>query len=168
MRPRLLCVLVLLLGACSSEEERFLQGTATLPSCVDAPVTDLDGSHWYDNGTITILDAGCPGTAVGDALTVCGLDWIFSQAGNDVQITVDGEYRIEGRLCAEKLHLRGGWWLPVVDTDTGGCTYEEDSAEEVAIQAGGNVLTVTAQEMSGTLAVAGSCNASYSVTLRRK
>jgi len=161
-------VLLLLLGACSSEQVSFIQGTATLPDCDDPPITDLDNTHWYDNGTISILDAGCPDTAAGDELRVCGLDWLFSQTGNEVEISVDGEYRIAGRICGEQLHLQGGWWLPVVDTDTGGCTYDEDSAEEVAIQAGGNVLKVAEQEMSGTLAVQGSCRASYSVIFRRK
>jgi Ser-tRNA(Ala) deacylase AlaX len=161
-------LLLSVLGACAPDAVTFIEGTATLPDCHDTPVTNLDGTRWYDNGTIGIADAGCPGTTVGETLTVCGLDWDFSQVGNDVEVVVDTEYRIKGRLCAEKLYLKGGWWLPVQDSDTGGCTYEDDSAEEVAIQAGGNVLTVTAQEMSGTLAVKGRCSGSYSATFRRK
>ena len=43
-----------------------------------------------------------------------------------------------------------------------------DSAEEVAIQAEGNVLTVAAQEMSGTLVLKGRCRASYDVTFQKK
>ena len=165
LRPFLLLPL---LSACSLDQVSFIQGTATLPDCSNAPVTSLDGTRWYDNGTITILDAACPDTTVGDTFTVCALDWVFSQTGNDVEIIVANEYRIKGRLCGEKLHLQGGWWLPVMDTDTASCTYEEDSAEEVAILAEGNVLTVAAQEMSGTLAVEGGCRASYSVTFSRK
>ena len=168
MKCLLPTLLLPLLGACSTDETIFIQGTATLPNCSETPVTNLDGTHWYDNGTITIQTAGCPDTNVGDALTVCGLDWVFTQTGNDAEITVDNEYRIKGRLCGDKLHLQGGWWLPVVDTDTGGCTYEDDSAEEVAIKAGGNLLTVSAQEMSGTLAVQGRCSGTYAVVLRRK
>lgn len=160
--------LLALLCACSADEGRSISGTGTLPDCSEPPATDLDGTHWYDNGTISILDAGCPGTAIGDELTVCALDWVFAQDGNEVSITVDGEYRIAGRLCGDALHLQGGWWLPVANADTGGCTYEEDSAEEVAIQAEGNVLTVAAQQLSGTLAVRGRCNARYSVTFSRK
>lgn len=160
--------LVLLLQACSSGDPAFIKGTATLPQCNEAPVTSLDGTHWYDNGTVTILDAGCAGTSVGEKLTACALDWVFSQSGNEVEIVVDGEYRIKGRLCGDQLHLQGGWWLPVMDTDSGGCTYDEDSAEEVGILAGGNTLTVTAQQLSGTLTVQGSCRASYAVTFSRK
>jgi hypothetical protein len=77
---------------------------------------------------------------------------------------VDTEYRLEGRLCGEELYLRGGWWLPV--QDQGSCTYEDDSAEEVGIQAEGNVLTVAPDEMNGTLVVQGRCAAEYEVTFR--
>lgn len=168
MKHLQILVLLPLVAACSAEKTSFLQGTATLPDCSDTPVTNLDGTRWYDNGTITILNDGCPDTVIGDTLTVCGLDWAFSQTGNSVEIIVDTEYRIKGRLCREKLHLQGGWWLPVKDTDTGGCTYEDDSAEEVAIQAEGNVLTVSAQEMNGTLVVEGRCRGSYDVTFHKK
>jgi hypothetical protein len=157
------------IGACASDSSPAdIQGTAKLPDCSEAPAVDLDGTHWYDNGTIEILDAGCPDTSPGDTLTVCALDWVFSQSGNDVEITVDNEYRVNGRACGDKLHLQGGWWLPVMDSGATGCSYDEDSAEEVAIEAEGNELTVTAQQMSGTLVVKGSCRARYSVTFSKK
>ena len=109
-------------------------------------------------------------TEAGDEHRSCGLDWLFTQTGNDVTIVVDEEYRLEGRLCADRLSLRGGWWLPVVDEDVGGCTYEDDSAEEVGIMSDGNVLTVTENpmdgrlQMIGTLSVQGRCSADYDVT----
>jgi hypothetical protein len=59
--------------------------------------------------------------------------------------------------------------LPVVDEDVGGCTYEDDSAEEVGIMSDGNVLTVAEDPMSGrlqmagTLSVQGNCSADYEV-----
>jgi hypothetical protein len=96
---------------------------------------------------------------------------MMTQNGSDIEILVDNEYRILGRLCGEELYLEGGWWLPV--EDAGMCTYDDDSAEEVGIQEGGNVLTVTNQPMqsglvaSGTLLVQGPCAASYAVTLEQ-
>jgi hypothetical protein len=74
---------------------------------------------------------------------------VFTQDGNGVTIVVDTEYRIEGRLCADQLYLRGGWWLPVVDESLGYCTYEDDSADEVGIESEGNVLTVAENAMIG-------------------
>ena len=53
------------------------------------------------------------------------------------------------------------------------CTYEDDSADEVGIQAEGNVLTYAAAtgdapaQMTGTLVVQGSCRAEYQVTFGR-
>jgi len=52
----------------------------------------------------------------------------------------------------------------------GGCTYEDDSAEEVGIMSDGNVLTVAENpmdgrlQMIGTLSVQGRCSADYEVT----
>ncbi|MFA9470180.1 MAG: hypothetical protein ACERNK_06395 [Deltaproteobacteria bacterium] len=162
-----ICILAAL-GSCK-EEIYFIPGTGTLPDCNDAPATDLDGTHWYDNGTVTITSTGCEGTEAGDEHQSCALDWIFTQSGNDVTIVVDEEYRLEGRICGDQLSLRGGWWLPVVDEDVGGCTYEDDSAEEVGIMSDGNVLTVAEDPMSGilrmtgTLSVQGNCSADYEV-----
>ncbi|KPK15416.1 MAG: hypothetical protein AMJ62_09190 [Myxococcales bacterium SG8_38] len=166
-------------GSCS-EDVYFIPGTGQLPDCTEAPILNLDGSLWYDNGTVTILSEGCEGASPGQDFESCGLDWAFTQEGNDVTIIVDSEYRIEGRLCGDQLYLRGGWWLPVVDEDLGSCTYDEDSAEEVGILQEGNVLTVrpdvplapgveqTEDLMTGTLQVRGRCAGQYEVTFRRK
>ena len=166
----LACIcIVAALGSCK-EDLYFIPGTGTLPDCNDTPVTDLNGTQWFDNGTVTITSTGCEATVPGDEHRSCGLDWIFTQSGNDVTIVVDEEYRLEGRLCDNRLSLRGGWWLPVVDEDVGGCTYEDDSAEEVGIMSDGNVLTVAENPMTGilqmigTLSVQGNCSADYDVT----
>lgn len=150
------------------EDLYFIPGTGTLPGCDEAPLTDLSGSLWFDQGTVTVESDGCTGASSGDEFQSCALNWSFSQDGNDVSIVVDEEYRLEGRLCGDQLSLRGGWWLPVVDEDEGFCTYEDDSAEEVGIQAGGNVLTVSTDppQMTGTLSVQGRCAASYDVIFR--
>jgi hypothetical protein len=120
---------------------------------------------------VTILSAGCLGAEPNDTFASCGLGWLFTQTDNDVTIIVDGEYRIDGRLCGDQLHLRGGWWLPV--EDEGACTYADDSAEEVGIQAEGNVLTyvppseqMLGPSFEGTLIVQGPCGASYEMTLQ--
>jgi len=172
-----ICV-VIALGGCQ-EDLYFIPGTGSLPSCSEPSVANLDGTQWYDNGTVTIRTTGCEGAMPSDEFRVCGLDWVLTQEGDDVTIIVDEEYRIEGRLCGDQvlgdqLFLRGGWWLPVVDEDAGGCTYEDDSAEEVAIMAEGNVLTVAQSQMTGklqmtgTLAVQGGCSADYEVIFDQK
>jgi hypothetical protein len=158
------CILVGL-GSCA-EQVFFIPGTGTLPDCDEAPITSLDGSSWYDGGTVTILTAGCEDAMPDDTFIACALDWVFEQDGNDVSILVDTEYRIQGRLCGDQLYLRGGWWLPV--EDAGFCTYEEDSAEEVGVEQEGNVLTVSSAGMSGTLLVQGACRAEYEVIFERK
>lgn len=167
---------LLAVGSCAPDTY-FIPGTGELPDCTEAPIANLDGTVWFDNGTVTILSEGCPGAAVGQTFESCGLDWVFTQEGNDVGIVVDTEYEIEGRLCGDQLYLRGGWWLPVVDGDLG-CTYEDDSAEEVGIQQDGNVLTFAADVpvfpgseetqdlMTGTLQVQGRCAGRYEVTFR--
>ena len=157
----LTCILVTL-GGCA-EEIYFIPGTGTLPECTEAPITDLSGTLWFDQGTVTIRTEGCPGAAPDEEFQSCALNWAFTQTGNDVAIVVDEEYRLEGRLCGDQLSLRGGWWLPVMDED--GFCYEDDSAEEVGIQAEGNVLTVSLDDMqmAGTLVVQGRCAAEYEV-----
>ncbi len=164
------CMLIAL-GGCKMEGVYFIPGSGTLPDCNETPVTDLDGTCWFDNGTVTIQTAGCEEAMPSDMFTVCGLDWSFTQIGNDVTIIVDREYRIDGRLCGNQLHLRGGWWLLV--QDAGRCDYQdEESADEVSIQAEdnegnvGNVLTVAENQMTGTLAVKGSCSADYDVVFQ--
>jgi hypothetical protein len=166
-----ICI-VIALGACKGDLY-FIPGTGTLPDCNEAPSTDLDGTLWFDQGIVTIRTAGCDQAMPDDTFMSCALNWAFTQDGNDVTIVVDEEYRIEGRLCGDELHLRGGWWLPVVDEDVGGCTYDDDSADEVGILAEGNVLTYAAADgetpaqMTGTLVVQGSCRAGYEVTFGR-
>lgn len=160
----IVCVCILAaLGGCK-EELYFIPGTGTLPDCNETPVTDLNGTLWFDQGTVTIRTGGCPDAMPDDEFQACALNWAFSQTGNDVSIVVDEEYRLEGRLCGNQLYLRGGWWLPVMDEE--GFCYEDDSAEEVGIQAEGNVLTVSPAEqaMTGILVVQGSCEAGYDVT----
>ena len=148
------------LGSCGGDVY-FIPGSGTLPDCAEAPAANLDGSVWFDQGTVTIRSGGCQEAMSGDTFNACALDWAFAQDGNDVTIIVDGEYRIEGRLCGDQLSLHGGWWLPV--EDQGMCTYADDSAEEVGIMAEGNVLTVTGSQMTGTLVVQGSCSGDYEV-----
>lgn len=142
----------------------FIPGTGTLPDCDEMPVTNLDGTLWFDQGTVTIRSTGCADAMPDEQFEACALNWAFSQDGNDLEITIDEEYRIEGRLCGDQLYLRGGFWLSVRDEE--GFCYEEDSAEEVGIQAEGNVLTVFPEEdrISGTLSVEGPCSAEYEVT----
>lgn len=143
----------------------FTPGTGTLPDCTEPPITEsLDGTLWFDQGTVTIRTQGCADAAPEDEFQSCALNWAFTQDGSEVGIVVDEEYRLEARLCADKLYLRGGWWLPVMDEE--GFCYEDDSAEEVGIEAEGNVLTVSPDErrMTGVLVVRGRCTAEYDVT----
>lgn len=157
--------------ACSRGEEgvQFIRGSARLPDCTEAPAFNLDGSVWFDNGTITLRTEGC-GYDPGQVVEVCALQWQFSQDGNEVGIVVDHEYRIQGRMCGDQLHLEGGWWLPVVD-DEGACTYSESNAAEVGIEEEGSVLTVAEDEMTGQLQMTGvlvvreACVGEYHVTL---
>jgi hypothetical protein len=158
--------------SCNKEEIYFIPGTGTLPDCDEAPATDLDGACWFDSGVITIGSLGCQEAMPEDTFTVCGLAWSFTQTGNDVTIIVDGEYQIDGRLCGDQLSLRGGWWLLVEDADM--CDYQdEESADEVSIQEP-NVLTYIPAspdtggqpQLTGTLAVQGSCSADYDVVLQ--
>ena len=150
----LACIcIVAALGGCK-EDIYFIPGTGTLPDCDDTPIIELNDTLWFDQGTLTIATTGCLDTAPDDTF----MSWSGS-AG--VQNTW------EGRLCGDQLHLRGGWWLPVVDEDVGYCTYEDDSADEVGIMSEGNVLTVTSTQMTGTLVVQGSCRADYEVTFER-
>lgn len=157
-------------GACDSEEIAFIPGTGALPECSEGASANLDGTCWFDSGTVAVTSTGCPEAMPGETFRSCGLAWSFTQSGNDVTIIVDGEYRIEGRFCGDQLHLRGGWWLPV--EDEGQCTYADDSAEEVGIQAGGNTLTYAAatdsnpEVLAGVLAVQGACAATYDATLQ--
>jgi len=178
MRIHRTITLVALLGAASpgcagDGPPWFIPGTASLPECTEAAAYDLNGTYFADSGTVTIVTAGCAGATVGEVFPSCSLGWDFVQQGNDIQILVDHEYEIEGRLCGDQLYLRGGWWLPVEDEDLMQCTYDDDSAEEVGILDGGNVLTVHAQDMSdfliaeGTLKVGGPCEATYAIELRQ-
>ena len=169
-----LCVVSLALllgGTCVAGPPYFIPGTGTLPDCDEAPAQDLTG-RWFDYGTVTIETEGCRDASKGEVFPSCSLDWEFTQIGNDVDIFVDNEYTINGRFCGDELHLEGGWWLPVEDEDIMQCTYENDSAAEVGIQAGGNVLTLDETEFGtpaliGTLVVQERCRATYEITLEK-
>ena len=158
------------LVSCSADEgPYFIPGSATLPSCTESPAFDLSGG-WSDNGTVSIRTAGCDDAQPGSEFRSCALTWEMTQTESDVDILVDNEYEILGRLCGAELHLEGGWWLPV--EDAGECTYEEDSAAEVGIQMGGSTLTVAEDQFgslaaTGILEVGGPCEAMYEVTLSR-
>lgn len=164
-----LCVLVAL-GSCK-DEVYFIPGTGTLPDCSETPVRDLNGTVWFNQGTVTVLTAGCAGVDPDAVLQSCAENWAVTQNGNDLDIIVD-EYRVEGRLCGEKLYLRGGWWLSVQD-EQGACWYEDDDGDEFGIQAEGNVLTFAPanpdtgarDQFEGTLVLQGACGASYEATL---
>jgi hypothetical protein len=144
----------------------FIPGSARLPSCSEAPAADLTGG-WFDQGLVTITSPGCLDAPLGTALPACALDWDVAQDGTEVAIVVDEEYEIRGRLCGDTLHLEGGWWLPV-EAEGNGCTYDDEDASEVGIEAEGAALTYADGAMSGTLAIRADCTAEYAVTLRRR
>jgi len=148
------------LGSCS-DESSFLPGTGTLPDCDEEPLANLDGTFWSDRGLVTIRSPGCDVTP-GVPFEPCGSHWSFKQNANDLTIIVDDQYRIEGRLCGDELHLRGGWGLPL---DLGFvCGSRADLAGEVSIQAEGNVVRVlSATDIRGTLIVQGSCSLAYEI-----
>lgn len=166
-----LVALALLLAGCGITDGPpwHIPGTAELPQCTEPPAFDLDGAAFSDVGIVTIQSAGCAESQPGQIFASCPLAWVFREVGSDLEIMVDGEYRIEARLCGDQLHLRGGWWLPV--EDEGFCTYEEDSAEEVGIMAGGSTLTISEEPLSGShtavgvLSLEGPCRATYDVTM---
>ena len=103
--------LLLVQGACS-ESTFTIDGTGRLPACSDPAGFDFDGTRWWDSGIVTVDSAGCEGGDVGSEIASCPLDWELSQSGNDLDILVDTEYAIKGRMCGDQLFLRGGWWLP--------------------------------------------------------
>lgn len=165
-----ICIMVAL-GSCK-EELSFIPGTGTLPDCDDAPIADLNGELWFnDDGPVTVLTEGCLDAVPGEMFTSCVENWAFTQNGNDVSIVVD-EYRVNGRLCGDQLHLEGGWWLSVKD-EQGACWYEEEDGDEMGIQSLGNVVTFNPDEdpdqetMTGLLLLKGSCEVNYQVTFRR-
>ena len=168
MRVLLCLCLLVALGSCDKEEVYFIPGTGTLPDCTETPAVNLDGTCWIDRGTVTIQSMGCADLSPNDTVESCTLAWYFTQTDNDVTIFVDGEYRVEGRICGDKLYLRGGWWLPVPDENQR-CTYADDTGEEVVIQSEGNVLTyapaadMLGERMTGVLAIKGPCDATYDV-----
>ncbi len=166
-------LMLAVLVSCSVDEgPYFVPGSATLPNCTEPPAFDLTGG-WSDNpgSIVSIQTVGCDDAPAGSEFESCPLGWEMVQTGAEVEILVDDEYEMLGRLCGAELHLEGGWWLPV--EDAGMCTYEEDSAAEVGIQTGGNTLTVAEEENStnlvatGVLEVGGPCEATYDVTLSK-
>jgi len=164
-------LLVTSMISCGDEPPYFIPGSATLPSCAEPPAFDLNDSMWGDGGQVTIETTGCNNAQPGEEFESCSLTWAMTQTGQDIEILVDNEYRILGRLCGDMLHLEGGWWLPV--QDEGMCTYEEDSAAEVGIQVEGSTLVVVDDEINagliatGTLQVRGPCEAAYDMMLTR-
>ena len=166
----IVCICILAaLGSCE-EEVAFIPGTGTLPDCNDAPITDLSGTLWFNQGPVTILTEGCQDYVPDDELSSCAENWAFEQDGNDVSILVD-EYRLNGRLCGDQLYLEGGFWLSVAD-EQGACWYEDDDGDDMGIQEAGNVVTVNPAEdpndetMTGLLVLRGSCGVNYDVTFR--
>ena len=159
------------LGCGGDDGPVSITGTATLPDCTDPPEMDLTGT-WYDNGTLTILTDGCSDAPKDEAFQVCALQWVMRQDGNDVSIVVDNEYKVEGRICADTLHLKGGWWLPLAD-ENGACNYADDDGTEVGIQSEGASLTAQSDPMTmidslnGTLVVQERCTAQYEVQFNR-
>lgn len=153
-----------LLG-CSEGPPYFISGSAKLPSCSESAAADVSGT-WFDRGQVTILTDGCRDTQAGEIHMACSLSWAMTQQGNSVDILVDEEYTIRAQLCGSDLHLEGGFWLPVEDPPLG-CTYEEDSAAEVGIEAEGATLQLNqdATQLVGTLVVRERCTAEYAVTL---
>lgn len=166
-----LCAAIALGLSCSGDgPPYFIPGTATLPACDAAPAFDLSDTVWSSEGNVTIDTTGCDDAQPGEELESCPLTWEMTQTGSDVSILVDNEYEILGRLCGDQLSLEGGFWLPV--RDDGDCTYEEDSAAEVGIQAGGSTLTVVDDPQlgpelaaTGALALGGPCEATYDLAL---
>ncbi|MGF1468544.1 MAG: hypothetical protein ACFCGT_20670 [Sandaracinaceae bacterium] len=143
----------------------FFRGSARLPDCTEPPATVLTG-EWFDQGQVTITSQGCEDAAPGEVFPSCPLNWVMTQAGGEVDILVDNEYEVRGRLCGDQLHLEGGWWLPV-EAEGFGCTYEDEDAAEVGIEAEGSVLTAEEDLLRGTLVVRERCTAEYDVTLTR-
>jgi len=156
-------------SACNEGGIAFISGSGRLPDCDDPPAA-LD-AQWFDQGTVNVTSAGCADAQAGDEFTVCTLNWVFTQDGNSIDIVVDNEYRIKGRLCGTQLHLEGGWWLPVQD-ENNQCNYDDDG-DEVVIQSGGNTLSLTEETVDaqtqrslvGTLSLSGQCTATYDITL---
>lgn len=152
--------------ACSGADEGpfSIDGAARLPDCSAPPAFDLTG-QWSMSGDVTITSAGCFDTAVDESLASCPLTWQLEQTGADLSIVVDNEYLMRGRVCGTDVFFEGGFWLPVRDGND--CTYEEDSAAEVGIDAGSLALDDTGDEMTGTLAIRADCTADYAMTLFR-
>ncbi len=161
----LLCALVVTGCGAGDDPPWFIRGSARLPDCQDAPAYDLDGTTWFDDGTVTITSSGC-GEPAGKTLGVCGLAWVFKQNGASVEILVDQEYIIKGRACSNQLHLEGGFWFTAQD-DRGYCDYED--GVEAGIQSGGSTLTVAddVTTMTGILSLRERCTADYDVTFYR-
>ena len=166
-----ICVCILFaLGSCKGED--FIPGTGTLPDCNDDPVVNLNGTLWFNQGTVTILTAGCADEEPDAMLESCPENWALTQTGNDLDIVVD-EYRLNGRICGDKLYLEGGWWLSVTN-EQGACLYGDDDGDEFGIQSEGNVLTYTpadaltgtGAQLKGILRLQGSCGASYDATFK--
>lgn len=155
----------MLASGCSEDSGPFrLTGQAVLPDCTEAPAADLTGL-WSMSGDVTITSLGCFDTSVNDVLVSCPLTWDLVQTGGDLEITVDNEYLLRGRVCGQTVFLDGGFWLPVQDGFD--CTYDDDSAAEVGIDSGELTVNPTGDEMTGTLGISAGCTATYAMTLFR-
>lgn len=128
--------------------------------------------RWFEEGMLTVTSAGCEADQAppGTVFRTCPLNWEVTQDGNGVQIVVDSEYRMQGRICGETLHLQGGWWLPLEDTN-GQCNYDDDDGAEVGIESGGSSLQwqtdpVGGERFTGTLSLRQRCTADYAIELR--
>ena len=105
----IVCICIMAaLGSCK-EEVYFIPGSATLPDCNDTPVTDLNGTLWFDQGTVTIVTEGCTDAAPDDTFASCALNWAFTQDGNDVTILVD-EVAAFTADVGHDLWYRLDWW----------------------------------------------------------
>ena len=91
-----ICIMAAL-GSCK-EELAFIPGTGTLPDCNDTPVTDLNGTLWFNQGPVTILTEGCRDYVPDDTLSSCAENWAFEQGacwyedddGDDMGIQKEG------------------------------------------------------------------------------
>lgn len=170
MRLSLVLMLTPLVAGCPSEGPYTISGSARLPECTETPGRDLTG-RWYDQGMLTVSSAGCEASQapLGAIFVTCPLNWEMTQDGNAVNILVDSEYRMQGQMCGDTLHLQGGWWLPLVD-ENGQCNYDDDDGAEVGIEAGGSSLLLTEEagdeSFTGTLSLRERCTADYAIQLR--
>ncbi len=159
------------LAGCPSDGPYSISGSAVLPNCTETPERDLSGL-WFDEGTLTITSEGCEGSdaPLGSVFDSCPLSWELSQDGNSIEILIDGEYALQGRICGDTLHLQGGWWLPLRN-ELDQCDYDDDDGAEVGIEMGGSSLSLQNESgpdqfLAGTLVLREECTGEYVMQLR--